>query len=864
MDDEVLLHYGVKRRSGRYPWGSGDDPYQKSDSILRKVDDLRDQNFTEKEIATKLGMNTSELRSAIALAGEERKKAIMDTISSMKKDGSSNAEITRVTGIPEATVRNYISNKDKVKTNQISEIATTLKDTIKDTPYLDVGVGVERDMGISRSKLKNAIAKLEEEGYHTYDIYVPQVTNSNNKTTVKVLTKDPTLESVVSHRSEIKPPLTFSDDGGLTFQGLKPIKNVSWDRVGIKYGDKGGVDRDGIVQIRRGVKDLDLGANHYAQVRIKVGGTHFVKGLAMYSDDMPDGVDILFNTNKPSGTPKDKVFKKLKDNPDNPFGATIKPQGQKGAINIVNEEGDWNSWSGSKFSAQFLSKQPLSLVKERVGDTYKSVQMDYADILKLTNPIVKKHLLEEFASDAESKARHLKVNGIPKTKAHVLIPFPDMKPNEIYAPNYNNGDRVVLIRYPHAGTFEIPELTVNNKYKPAKKALGNVTDGIGIHPSVAHKLSGADFDGDVAYVIPNNNKKIKATSSLAGLKDFDPNVYQVDHKTISPRKKQTMMGEVSNLITDMTVKGASTSEITRAVRHSMVVIDSEKHNLDWKASAADNGISALRKKYQNRPSYSYDKETKQLVKGRNTTGASTLVSRSKTEVETAGVKSTFTDAQGHIRTVTKNQKKEPLVNLIDDAYKLSSGSAVENVYADYINKLKALSNSAQKEANHIPNAKRSKEASLLYSKEVKSLETKLNVSLANAPRERRAQIIANDTYSKNVKVDMEPDQKKKLKSQALAAGRVKAGAKRKEVTITDTEWEAIQAGALTNNMLELVLKNANADRVRELATPRPTTKLSSAKISRAKVLLDRGYTQAQVAASLGVSTSTLNKEIGGS
>ena len=48
------------------------------------------------------------------------------------------------------------------------------------------------------------------------------------------------------------------------------------------------------------------------------------------------------------------------------------------------------------------------------------------------------------------------------------------------------------------------------------------------------------------------------------------------------------MGDVSNLITDMTIKGANNDELARAVRHSMVVIDSEKHNLDVKASARDN------------------------------------------------------------------------------------------------------------------------------------------------------------------------------------------------------------------------------------------------------------------------------------
>lgn len=69
--------------------------------------------------------------------------------------------------------------------------------------------------------------------------------------------------------------------------------------------------------------------------------------------------------------------------------------------------------------------------------------------------------------------------------------------------------------------------------------------------------------------------------------------------TFKPMKNtQTEMGKISNLITDMTLKGATQDELARAVRHSMVVIDAEKHKLDYKQSEQDNGISALRKKYQ--------------------------------------------------------------------------------------------------------------------------------------------------------------------------------------------------------------------------------------------------------------------------
>ena len=52
------------------------------------------------------------------------------------------------------------------------------------------------------------------------------------------------------------------------------------------------------------------------------------------------------------------------------------------------------------------------------------------------------------------------------------------------------------------------------------------------------------------------------------------------------------MGKISNLITDMTLLGASEDKLARAVRHSMVVIDDEKHHLDYKQSEKDNNIAA--------------------------------------------------------------------------------------------------------------------------------------------------------------------------------------------------------------------------------------------------------------------------------
>ena len=868
---DTIEHYGTPRHSGRYPWGSGEEP-QRSRDILDDIAPLRSKGLTQKEQAQALGMTTTQLRSAIALANEDRKQVIAGRIKTLRDDGiTSPSEIGRQLGMNESSVRTYISNMDKIKNSQLKGTVEVLKESLTEHPYLDVGKGTELQLGISRAKLNNAVAKLKDEGYTLHEIYIPQVSDPSKYTIAKVLSKESDISVVKQHKAEITSPNMQSDDGGLTYTKMHSPKVVDISRVGVVYGKADGTnDRDGLIQVRPGNPEFDLGTSHYAQVRVKLSNGTYMKGMAMYSDDLPKGVDLQFNTNKPKGTPKEKVFKELKSktgDPSTQFGTTVVKQ--KGAFNIVNDEGDWNDWNGSKFSAQFLSKQPLNLIKDRIGATYKAKSKDLDDILKVTNPIVKKKLLDSYIETTNAQQKELKVMGLPNTKAHVLLPFPEMKANEIYAPNYKDGDRVVLIRYPHAGTFEIPELTVNNRSKVAKKALGDALDGVGIHPSVAHKLSGADFDGDVAYIIPNNHKQLKSTASLKGLENFDPNQYQVDHKTISSRAKQTQMGEVSNLITDMTIKGASTSELTRAVRHSMVVIDSEKHNLDWKKSARDNGIAALNKKYRNRESLSYDSATDSIVKGgRKYIGASTLISRSKSTVNVDyktnpdGTPVYRKDASGNkVKVKASKTTRVPVINLVDDASMLSSGTAKEQAYVQYVNGLKKLSSKAQNASNHISNPVRSKEAANLYSKQVKSLETKLNIAEANAPRERRAQILANETIRSQRTPETSKDQLKKLKSRALADARARVGAKRTTVQFTDAEWEAVQKGAISSSMLNRLLNHADMDVVQQLATPRAKPVVTADKLSRAKTLLANGNSYADVASALGISASTLRDHV---
>ena len=608
---DSLLHYGTKRHSGRYPYGSGEDPNQHGRTFLGEIDSLRAKGMGDTEIARQLDMTTTQLRNKITWANAEKDSYNRSEAKRLFESGMSKVAIGKQLGVSEATARNYLSEKtpaEKAKKVQLDNINSALKSGVDKTGYLDVGVGVERQLGIPRNKFNTVVNALKESGeYHVHEVQVKRLSDPTGSkyTTVKVLTKDPDIKSVSMNRDKIRPLDTWSDDGAQTLTKLLPPDMVSLDRIKVRYAEEGGKDKDGTIELRPGTKDLDLGNSKYAQVRIAAGENLYLKGMAIYGDpkDFPKGVDIIYNRPESSNIPKEQVLKKMKmtpketDDPSFMFGSSVRRQ--RGALNIVNEQGEWDTWS-TTMSSQFLSKQSTKLIKDRLDDTYAGLRNEFDEINSMTNPVVKKYLMDKYAEGLDSKAKHLKAKGLTGTKSHVLLPFPDMKPNEIYAPNFNNGDRVVLVRHPHGGKFEIPDLVVNNKHEGARKILGTDTpDAVGIHPSVAEKLSGADFDGDTALIIPNRNGEIRTERSLKELKNFEPkDIYKVDYQPITNKMMQKQMGMVSNLITDMTIKDASNSELARAVRHSMVVIDSYKHKLDYKQSERDHGIAALRKKYQ--------------------------------------------------------------------------------------------------------------------------------------------------------------------------------------------------------------------------------------------------------------------------
>ena len=913
---DYLIHYGMPRRSGRYPWGSGEDPYQHNGDFLGRIEELKKSGWTEtpENIKAEFGLTTTQYRAQKGLAKDQRRMLQVATAKSLKEDGLGATEIGKKMGIPESTVRSLLDTKAEKRMMEAQKTADFIREQINTKGMIDVGTGVERELNISREKLNQALSILESEGYPIYKGGIPQVTNKGQQTNQKVICPPGTEHKEIYNFDQVHSLNEYiSRDGGEHYEKKFTYpSSMDSKRLMIRYAEDGGLEKDGVIELRRGVDDLSLGNSHYSQVRILVDGTHYLKGMAVYSDDMPDGVDVIFNTNKPKGTPAlgDKksgtVLKNIKNDPDNPFGSAIKDaeqggqywytdkNGEKklGLINKRSDEGDWTDWK-DKLPAQFLSKQSLQLAKKQLGLALADKQDEFSEICSLTNPTVKKYLLEKFADEADSAAVHLQAAALPGQKYHVIIPVNSLKDNEVYAPNYENGTKLALIRYPHGGTFEIPILTVNNKHEAARKLIGtDAIDAIGINKNIADRLSGADFDGDTVMCIPTHDAggkvKIKNRPPLEGLEGFEPKTAYPERPGMKVMKNtQTEMGKISNLITDMTLMGATDSELAAAVRHSMVVIDAEKHRLDYKQSEIDNNIAALKKKYQDGG------------------GASTLISRSKgqqtvlkrqgnpkinikgkewydpTKPEGALIWDIADDVDyqvtkvnkrtGEVTTTTKQRtQKSTRMAETEDARTLISkaDTPMERAYADYANAMKDLARKARLEYANTGKIAYSASAKAAYKDEVESLEKQLNTALLNAPRERQAQLRANAEVAakRRANPDMSNSDIKKASQQALTKYRDAVGSvsrSKRSIKITEREWAAIQAGAISEAKLKKILDNTDVDNLRSMATPRSTTTLSQPKINRIKAMRNSNYSLAEIAKAVGVSSSTVSEYLKG-
>lgn len=972
---DYLMHYGVKRRSGRYPWGSGEEPYQHCSDFISRVNELEKSGLSQDKIAAYFGMTTTNFRKEIALAKQERKKIEIDKMQSLRDKGYSYDKIAKMMGYEnDSSVRSKLNPKNIARIEEAEGTYKFIKSKFEDegVKYLDIGKDVERELNISRTKFDEAVYRLQMEGYVIHERHVPQATMKGQHTTIKCLCKPDTelKDFLADDTSEISSLMEYtSNDDGQTFhKKFHYPKSLDSSRVYIRYAEDGGLEKDGLIEIRRGVDDVSLGKNRVAQVRILVDDDRYMKGMALYSDDIPEGYDVVFNTNKTKDKPMRDVLKEIKRDSDgnpeeNPFGSSIKDpelggqywykdkdgNEQLSCVNIKSSEGDWSDWSNT-LPSQFLSKQNQKLVKRQLDEAKSIRQSEYEEICALTNPTVKKKMLQDFADECDSAAVHLKAASLPKQRYHVIIPVNDLKVDEVYAPGYDDGEMVALVRYPHGGTFEIPICRVNNKNAAARKLIDkDLTDVVGLNKEVADRLSGADFDGDTVMVIPTNSKiHITSTNELEGLKGFDAKMeygttkvgddyYNKYGEKINVMKNtENEMGKISNLITDMTILGANDEEKARAVRHSMVVIDAAKHKLDYKQSEKDNNIEELKQKYQKK----VDPETGEVRYG----GTATIISRAKSQQDapktqgsyTINIKGnkdydpnkpegakiyklnkdlyyaryvddpdpnirgyylkgggkktynkndaeaaayykpvkkvdpntgevTFTNSTGELTYETKMRTyKSTKMAETDDAYTLVSTARhpVEILYADYANSMKALANKARKEAYMTEEIPYSPAAKKVYAAEVQSLKAKLNTSMKNSPRERQAQALARSYIDAKLKDNPElKNQKKeckKLNDLALKRARETVGAKRHPIEITDREWEAIQAGAITKTMLKDILRFADMTSVKSKAMPRNTKTLSSSQIASLKAQYNTGnYTAAQLASKYGVSVSTV-------
>jgi hypothetical protein len=851
-----------------------------------------------------MGITTTELRAKRSIAKTEQRQADAAEALRLKDKGLSNVAIGKQMGRPESSVRALLDPALKQRRDVLETTASKLTDRMHEAKFLDIGSGTEHWLGITSNQLSTAVAMMKEKGYEVRTIQHPQLFGKG-KTTIRVLCPPGTGSKFIDPKL-IEPVSIFTNDGGKTFAHIMPPVSVSSKRVGVRHAEEGGDKADGVIYLRPGVRDLSLGGNTYAQVRIAVDKSHYLKGMAMYKDDLPPGIDIMLNTSKHNTGNKMDAMKPPEGEGDTPWTTMIRRQRtytdasgktRLSPLNIVNEPGNWRDWRPS-LSSQILSKQRPELAARQLGFVLSHKAQELNEIMALTNPVVKRKLLETYADSADSAAVHLKAKAMPRQGTHVILPLTKIREDQVFAPNYRNGETVALIRHPHGGTFEIPELKVNNRNPEGRALIGShAQDAIGIHPNVAKRLSGADFDGDAVLVIPQTRTgKLRTTPPLAGLKNFDPHTMyapydgmrtidgghynaktgKVDFGSKGPSRspKQHQMGDVSNLITDMTIKGAHPDEIARAVRHSMVVIDAEKHVLNVKQSYIDNGIAALKERYQGRT------EKNRLA------GASTIISRATSELRIPERRPRPASKGGPIDLATGRKAWEPTGKMTvtrkgaptprlirttrlaetTDARTLISkptGTRIEEIYAAHSNNLKSLANRARLESLKTGSLRYSPSAAKAYSSEVSRLNAALNMALKNAPRERQAQIIARAMTQarQHDNPHMDADELKKVKAQSLQIARDRVGANKHKIVISDREWEAIQAGAITTNKMRQILNNSDLDRVKRLATPRAATVMTPQKMAIAKSRLAAGYTQAEVADSLGIPVSTLSSAL---
>lgn len=621
------------------------------------------------------------------------------------------SEIARQMGFPnESSLRSYEKSTKNTGDSPLFVAADKVKDAAKDTGFLDVGKGTNLYLDVTDDRMKTVLEVCKRDGYVVVnDVQVKQLNGADTYTTRKILISPEMIEKYpgmtpqqIAYKALKENKVErFYDEEDKFLESRKDGTEKIYDpvridpkRIQVRYDEQGGTAKDGMIEIAADIDkdgnvvprnpDLCIGYKpngelaRYAQIRIAVDGGKelagpenptggkYIKGMAVYNVDLPKGVDVLVNSNKSESKGLAKALKNMEEAKDNPFGASTIQQfyvdpkdGKKklSAVQIVGAttmddhdahvEGRWGDWS-KNLPAQFLSKQNLPLIKKQLKVDIMKREDELETILSIQQPVVRKKLLIDYADNCDKAAEDLKGAPLPGQKTHVLLAATTLKDNECSCANYDTGTTVALVRFPHAGPFEIAVQKVNNRNKEVRDMIGkSPLDAVVVNKKTADKLSGADFDGDTVLVIPMSRKNsdgtfdkaadIKAQKALKSLENFSVDEYSTDNPRFkdmvgtdgnptyrypkTEKAKGTEMGKITNLITDMYAAGCQdTEEIARAVKYSMVVIDSKKHELNYTQAYKDLAIKDLEKKYQTKPNGKVG-------------GANSLISKSTSEVD---------------------------------------------------------------------------------------------------------------------------------------------------------------------------------------------------------------------------------------
>ena len=200
------------RGSGRYPFGSGERAHQHSWDTLTRINKLKAQGMSDKEIAKAMGWtmevydkktkqmttegNTSRYKAEKEIAVHEVAMDKYDEVTWYRthndpKTGKpyTTSEIARLMGFKnESSLRSFEESSKFSSESPIFKAAEQVKANIERTGYLDVGKGTNLYLGITDDRMKTVLAVLEKEGYQVVnDVQVKQLNGGDNYTTRKIL-----------------------------------------------------------------------------------------------------------------------------------------------------------------------------------------------------------------------------------------------------------------------------------------------------------------------------------------------------------------------------------------------------------------------------------------------------------------------------------------------------------------------------------------------------------------------------------------------------------------------------------------------------------------------------------------------------